>query len=201
MVRLTYQGGKKMKKILLLSALILTVLATKTVFVQADDLIYPFDSITIVEAFKFDVTLTADPAVDSLLEGFALSGDVLTVYVGTLDFVLDGVPASGSSQVLIVTDDLGNDIARFLINNYSYYEGVSQSWGFASHILIDPAVGVFKDLDMLNLGLKELVIFRDIVAGTYKLVDNMGMECLEVSGTFQSETGLSIVISAYSGGA
>jgi hypothetical protein len=56
-------------------------------------------------------------------------------------------------------------------------------------------------MDQLAAGIKEMVIFRDIALENYKLVDNTGMEFLAIAGTFAQETGLSIVISAYSGGA
>jgi hypothetical protein len=133
-----------MKKILVIFALFLFTILTKTVSVHAEDpLVYPFDSITIVEAFKFNVEVTVSVDADSLLYGLVEVGEILTVYIGTLDFVLDGVPSSGSSKVLLISNTLGTDLVRFLVNNYSFYEGISQSWGFASHILIDPAVGVY----------------------------------------------------------
>ncbi len=166
---------------------------------NADTLSYPFDSITIVEAYTFDVTIPSTITSDSLLFGQVTEGEVISIYVGTLEFVLDGVPASGSSQVIIVSDSEGNDLFQFLINNYLYQEGILQSYGFASHILIDPEVGVFKDLSLLDAGLQEFVVVHDLINDAWSFSDDEGTEMLAMPGTYASETGLSIVISAYSG--
>jgi hypothetical protein len=188
-----------MKKILLLVTILLLGIQAKAITANAEDISYPFDSITIVEAFKFDVEVTTAVAADSLLYGLVEVGDILTVYVGTLEFVSEGVPSSGSANVLIISNAEEEDLVQFLVNNYAFYEGASRSWGFASHILIDPEVGVFKDMTILNSGLKEMSVFENIALGTWTLFDNKGLEMPFIAGTYAVETGLSIQISAYAG--
>lgn len=188
-----------MKKVLLLVTILLLGIQAKAITANAEDISYPFDSITIVEAFKFDVEVTTALAADSLLYGLVEVGDILTVYVGTLEFVSEGVPASGSANVLIISNAEEEDLVQFLVNNYAFYEGTSRSWGFASHILIDPEVGVFKDMTILNSGIKEMSVFENIALGTWTLFDNKGVEMPFIAGTYAVETGLSIQISAYAG--
>jgi len=191
-----------MKKIIILFVFTLLTLQTRAVNIaKAEDLLYPFDSITIVEAYRFDVEITVLPGSTSLLFNQVIVGDILTVYVGTLEFVKDGVPSSGSGNVLIITNEDDLDLLQFLVNNYAYYPDVSKQWGFASHILIDPEVGVFKDMDLLLNGSKEMTVYHDLVLDTWKLFDNAGLEMPFITGTYAEETGLNIVISAYSGGA
>jgi len=179
--------------------LVLLGIQAKAITANAEDISYRFDSITIVEAFKFDVEVSTALAADSLLYGLVEIGDILTVYVGTLEFISEGVPSSGSANVLIISNAEEEDLVRFLVNNYAFYEGASRSWGFASHILIDPEVGVFKDMTILNSGLKEMSVFENIALGTWSLFDNKGLEMPFMAGSYAVETGLSIQISAYAG--
>jgi len=167
---------------------------------NAEIISYPFDSITIVEAYTFDVIVPSDITTNSLLYSVTTEGETLTIYVGVLEFVLDGEISSGSSTVLIVSNELGEDLFQFLVNNYSYNEGVKTTWGYASHILIDPEVGVYKDFTVLEDGFQELGIIHDLVLDTWTFVDNEGIQIPQIAGTYFSETGLDIVISAYSGG-
>lgn len=168
--------------------------------INADTISYPFDSITIVEAYTFDVTVPSTITADSLLFDQVTAGEVLSIYVGTLEFLLDGELASGSSSVIIVSDEDGNDLFQFLINNYLYQEGILQSYGYASHILIDPEVGVYKDLTILDAGIQEFGIIHDLINDSWVFLDNDGVEMPAIPGSYASETGLSIIISAYSGG-
>lgn len=165
--------------------------------ISADTVSYPFDSITIVEAFTFDVTVPNTITEDSLFYGLVEENDILSIYVGTLVFVLDGVEVQGSSRVIIVSDNGGNDLFQFLINGYSYQEGISEAFGFASHILIDPEVGVYKDLTLLDAGIQELSVIHDLQSDTWSFLDNDGIEMPVVPDTYASESGLSIIISAY----
>ncbi len=162
--------------------------------ISAEDIYYPFDSITIVEAYKFTVEVTEAVNSESLLYGHVEIDDILTIYVGTLEFISNGVPSSGSANILIVTGADEIDIARFLINNYTYYPNVSRSYGFASHILIDPLVGVHKDMSIQS---QELVVFEDIANASWSFFDNKGLEFTAMTGSYVLETGLSIQISAY----
>jgi hypothetical protein len=186
-----------MKKIILIFTLIILGFQIQAINATAEDIVYPFDSITIIEAFKFEVQVTTPLSSDSLLYDLVAVDDILTIYVGTLEFVENGVPASGSANVLIVTNEDGEDLVRFLINSYTYYPDVSRSWGFASHILIDPLVGVYKDMTIIGLGIKEMSVFENITAGTWSFFDNKGLEMTALPGTYELETGLSIQISAY----
>lgn len=190
-----------MKKLVLL--IMLTIFVFTPTFMKesyAETISYPFDSITIIEAYKFEVSVPLTLNPDSLLYGEVELEEILTIYVGTLEFILDGVVASGSANVLIVTNSESEDLFQFLINNYSYTEGVATSYGFASHILIDPEVGVYKDLTLLGDGLKELTVVHNLVADTWMFIDNEGLQMEAIAGSFESETGLNIVISAYTGG-
>jgi hypothetical protein len=185
-----------MKKVLILVALLLFGWQLRTLHLAAEDLYYPFDSITIVEAFKFEVQVLSALDSDSLLYGSVDVDDVLTIYVGTLSFVANGVPSSGSANIIIVSKSDGTDLVRFLVNNYSFYPDVSRSWGFASHILIDPLVGVHKDLSIVS---QELIVIENIALGTWRFVDNKGGVFEALPSSFMIETDLSILISAYTG--
>jgi len=183
-----------MKKVMILFLMIIMGLQIRSLDLFAEDIYYPFDSITIVEAFKFDIQVTTAVDSDSLLFGHVEINEILTIYVGTLEFIANGVPSSGSANILIVSQADGPDIARFLINNYAYYPDVSRSYGFASHILIDPLVGVHKDMSIQS---QELVVIENIANSTWAFHDNKGLAFPGLVGTYFSETGLSIQISAY----
>lgn len=186
--------GDKMKKIMLLLLMLLLGLQMYSIKISAEDIYYPFDSITIVEAYKFTVEVTTEVNSESLLYGHVEIDDILTIYVGTLEFISDGVPSSGSANILIVTGADNIDIARFLINNYTYYPDISRSYGFASHILIDPLVGVHKDMSIQS---QELAVIEDIANSTFSFVDNKGLQFPAMTGSYVLETDLSIQISAY----
>ncbi|PKL01398.1 MAG: hypothetical protein CVV56_02005 [Tenericutes bacterium HGW-Tenericutes-1] len=183
-----------MKKIIIMLLFVVFGFNFRALDLFADDIYYPFDSITIIEAYKFDVQVTTPLDSESLLFPSVELNDILTIYVGTLEFIAEGVPSSGSSTILIVSDADGNDLARFLVNNYGYTPGVSRNWGFASHILIDPLVGVHKDMSIIS---QELIVIENIADGTWSFIDNKGTEILALVGTYEIETGLSIQISAY----
>ena len=183
-----------MKKLVLIFLMLLFGLQIRSLNLFAEDIYYPFDSITIVEAFKFDVTITTEPDPLSLLYGHVAINDVITIYVGTLEFIDNGTPSSGSANVLIVTGADGTDIVRFLINSYSYYPDVSRTYSFASHIMIDPLIGVHKDMSMES---QTMIVMEDIVNNSFEFVDNKGLQLSALLGTYEHETGLSIQISAY----
>lgn len=183
-----------MKKLMIMVLLLLFGIQIRSLNLFAEDIYYPFDSIKIVEAFKFDVTVTTAVDPESLLYGHVAINDVITIYVGTLEFIKDSLPSSGSANILIVTGADGVDIARFLINNYSYHTEISRVYGFASHILIDPLIGVHKDMSIQS---KQLVVFEDIANVTWEFRDNIGLAFPANAGSYELETGLSILISAY----
>jgi len=187
-----------MKKLLLIiTSMLLSILLMKMTIIQADTLVYPFDSITITEAFTFKVEVTDEFGSNSLLFGLAEIGGILSVYVGILDFEENGTVLPSSSTVLIISNDDGEDLVRFLINNYTFYEGNYTSWGFASHILIDPEVGVYKDLSILNNGIKEMVVYYDATSGLWSLKDNLGLTMIQLDDSYEHITDINIVISVY----
>lgn len=189
-----------MKKLFMLLIITFTMFIGSTKMVFAENISYPFDTIVITEAFKFDVLIPNDIAEASLLFGLVTSGEVITVYVGTIEMTMTDIANTSTSQIVILTNALDEDIIQFIINNYSFYPDVSVKYGFASHILIDPVVGVFKDLDALMAsGLKEIEVFHDLPTDTYALKDNVGQVMPMIQGTFATETGLNIIISVNEG--
>lgn len=184
-----------MKKILILFTIIFSVCLTFTIQTQADEvLIYPFDSIKITSAYKFDVLIEQDPVETSILYGQVALNETVTIYVGSLEFMLDGLPASGSGSMMIVTNAAGVDIAAWLVNSFSTDLTTYETYDFASWITIDPTVGVIKDFTGLTI---EMTCYHDLVNDTYKFIDNTAVEYPMIAGTFVSETGLDILVSAY----
>jgi len=92
-----------MKKVMILFLMIIMGLQIRSLDLFAEDIYYPFDSITIVEAFKFDIQVTTAVDSDSLLFGHVEINEILTIYVGTLEFIANGVPSSGSSTTMLTT--------------------------------------------------------------------------------------------------
>ncbi|MCX5775754.1 MAG: hypothetical protein NTV44_05310 [Firmicutes bacterium] len=185
------------RKILILSVMLLSMFRTGFYAAQAEELAYPFDSIHLIEAEHFQVTVPANLSTESLLHTSVASGDVLNIYMGTIELWADEVAASTTTSMIVVTNALGVDLHRFVVNDYAFQEGVSKTWGFASHILIDPEVGVVKDLDILAAGLHEFIITHDLALDTWSFEDDKDCVMPAMTGTFASETGLDIIIAAY----
>lgn len=185
------------RKILILSVMLLSMFRTGFYSAQAEDLSYPFDSIHLIEASHFQVTVPANLSTESLLYPTVESGDILNIYMGTIELWADEVAATATTSMIVVTDELGVDLHRFVVNNYAYYEGVSKTWGFASHILIDPEVGVVKDMDLLAAGLHEFVITHDLVLDVWSFEDDKDCLMPDMTASFVTETGLDIIIAAY----
>ncbi|MCK7485238.1 MAG: hypothetical protein MZU97_06520 [Bacillus subtilis] len=95
------------------------------------------------------MTVAETPAAESFLFGLAAATDILTVYVGELEMILDGT-FSMSSIILIVTTSGGVDVCRWIINTYAWYGTDHEMWQFASYLLIDPLVGVHKDMSIVS---------------------------------------------------
>lgn len=184
-----------MKKILILFSIIFCVCFTFSIQTQADEiLIYPFDSIKITSAYKFDVLIEAEPLAASILYGQVAIGETVTIYVGFLDFMLDGLPASGSGSMMIVTNEAGVDIAAWLVNSGSSDLTTYESRSFASWITIDPNVGVVKDFTGLTI---EISCIHNLVTDQYKFIDNTSQEYPMITNSFISEQDLDILVSAY----
>jgi len=174
-------------------SLCITLFAIPRAYAVAD-LVYPFDSITIVSAYKFDVAVETVPAIDSFLYNQVLVDEVLTVYVGELEMILDET-LSCQSIILIVTTEAGVDVCRWIINTYAWYGTDHEMWQFASHITIDPTIGVVKDMVIAS----QSATVNLIAAATYEFQDNLGATFAMVPGTLLVEPVLDILIAAYGG--
>lgn len=158
-------------------------------------LVYPFDSITITEAFHFEVEVTQAVPEASFLYTHAEVGDKLQIYVGTLSFNNDGASA-GNSKILIVADEDGADIIRWVINGTLLQINGFYLDQFSSHILVDPASGIRKDL---TVPLMWVYTTYDTNLNEGYMKDNADVIYDSVDGTYQHEEGLSIVISVNTG--
>ena len=182
------------RKFILVFAMSLCLTMVAIPQAAAADLEYPFDSITIVSAYKFEVAIDAAPGIDSFLFNQVLVDEVLTVYVGKLEMILDE-SFSFESIILIVTTASDVDVCRWIINTYAWLGTDHEMWQFASHITIDPTIGVVKDLTMVS----QSATVNLIAAATYEFQDNLGATFAMVPGTLLVEPALDILIAAYGG--
>lgn len=187
-----------MKKILISFLLLAFTFGLRANKINAEILSYPFDSITITEASKFEIVIPSNFSTNSLLSGLVTEGEIITVYIGFITMVEENSQNSSRSTVLIMTNDQDEDIVQFLVNNYLYVEGVKKEYGFASHILIDPEVGVYKDMDLVD-AMREIDVIHSLNDSTFLVRDDAGLEIPMVEGSYELQTGLSIVISASGG--
>lgn len=184
-----------MKKLSLLLMLLVLMCSMTTVNADQDVLVYPFDSITITRAFHFKVTIDQEVSTESYLYGHVVVGEEVDIFVGYLVFENGGANA-GESQILIVTNEAGEDLARWVINStwlqvngYYYSE-------YSNHIQIDPNVGVHKDL---TIPLKQIGVTYDPDIKDGYMKDNTSMIFNSIDDTYVYEEGLSIVISMNAG--
>lgn len=197
------KGGFSMRRIGLVFVVLFTTLCMSTLSVTADNLYYPFESITITEAKTFEIVIPEGVQEGSLLYGLVEQGETITVYVATIVLQeIGGTNNSSASTVLILTNAEDEDIIRFIINNGLNNIGVESYQGFASHILIDSTMGVFKNMDLVdsNLGIQEISVHHVFENNQLTLIDNTGLVIPMVENSYQVETGLSIVISVNAGG-
>jgi hypothetical protein len=183
-----------MKKVMLSFVFIalFSILFNKVVL--AENLSYPFESITIVEAKKFDILIPSTITTESLLFGKVESGEVVTVFIATIVMKEIGSTDEHSSYVLIIADDEELDIVRYLINNFYQDPGVIMEFGFASHILIDSTMGVYKDMSLIDH--MQQITIRHVIAGdVITLIDNTGLQIPMIENTYELRTNLEIVIS------
>jgi len=184
-----------MKKILILLTIIFSVFFTFSIQTQADEIyVYPFDSIRITSAFKFEILVEEEPLEPSILFGQVAAGENITIYVGYLEFIFEGQPSSGSGSMMIVTNQDGVDIAAWLINSGSSDLETFQSESYASWITIDPNVGVIKDFTGLTV---EIGYKKNMITDQYTFFDNTNKEYSMVVDSFVLELDLDILISAY----
>ena len=184
-----------MRKILILFTLIASTFVVFSLRSNAEDTItYPFDSISIVSAYKFDILIDEEPLENSLFYGQVVLDEVVTIYVGQLEFIFEGNPVSGSDSIMIVTNASGVDLARWLLNSGSSDLVTYRSQSYASWITINPTIGVIKDFTgtQMSIGCSQ-----DLVSLSYTFFDNLGKEYTMIPESFVSEEGLDIVVSAY----
>jgi hypothetical protein len=186
-----------MKKIGLIATFFISffLLNTKVSGIE-DTVVYPMDSITITSAFTFDVEVKQEPSTESYLYGKVNPGEILSIYVGELEFKYEQY--TDESQILIVTNEAGEDIIRWITNGGSNYNNIWKS-EFSSHITVDPNVGVVKTNDDLGAYKAYVKIINTHLEAdrNYLFIDDTATIYEMIPNTLQEEHNLSIVISTY----
>jgi hypothetical protein len=175
--------------------MILCVVTMSSVQSNAQGVIsYPFDSIRVTSAFKFNIFIDSIPAANSVLFGHVNAGESLTVYIGQLEFVYNGAPAQGSNSIIMLTNATGEDFCKWLVNSSGSDNSTYSGETFASWITIDPKVGVIKDFtgDLLQIS-----YMHYLATNTFTFTDNTSANYNMIPGSYVNEPGLDIVISAY----
>lgn len=182
-----------MKKLIIVILLIVGAFHFSIFELKAETLEYPFDEIRIVEAFKFDILISELPNSDSLLFDQVELNDVLTVYIGTLVLVDQGVASSQETTIMILTTSDDIDLARWIVNSGSWSD-TEHYLTFSNHIQINPTIGVVKDLSipLIQISYRKLVIDN-----SYTFIDNVGDQYPMIANSYVLETDLNIIISAY----
>lgn len=188
-------GGQEMKKIFLLIIALFLMLSLNTVKAEDDIIVYPFDQITITGAFHFQVNIVNPVSEQSFLYGFVEAGEIVDVYVGTLNFENDGASV-GESVILILANESNEDILRWVTNGGHLQTNGFWLYEFSSHILVDPNIGIRKDL---TVPLQRAFVTYDEDLNTGYLKDNTDASFDSVTNSYVSESGLSIVISINEG--
>jgi hypothetical protein len=184
-----------MKKILFLFMLVLSIFTLFKMDSNAEEILtYPFDSIRIISAFKFDVLIDEEPLETSFLYGQVSLNETITIYVGNLEFIFEDEPVQGSGSIMIVTNAVGVDIASWLNNSGSSDLETYRSEFYGSWITIDPNVGVIKDFSGAQYSIGYI---KDLVTDKYTFVDDLNNEFLMLEDSFVIEENLDILISAY----
>lgn len=184
-----------MRKILILLTFAFSIFFALSVQTQADEVyVYPFDSIRITSAFKFEIIIEEEPLEASILYGQVAVDEIVTIYVGNLEFIFEGLPTSGSNAIMIVTNEAGVDLAAWLVNSGGSDLETYSSASFASWITIDPDVGVVKDFSGNNIEIGYLYTF---LTSTYTFIDNLDQSYVMIADSLEVESDLDILISAY----
>lgn len=184
-----------MKKLFVLLIIFTSGLFITSETTHSETIEYPFEQIRIVSATQFTVTLDNAPAQDSILNGNVAAGETFTVYIGELEFIYDGTTANSTSSIMILTDASDNDFLQWIVNSGTYDPGNYEEVYYASWILIDPEIGVIKDLEQVE---QQVGYYKDLLNNeTYDFIDNLDNTYLMDDGSLQELTDLDIVISAY----
>jgi hypothetical protein len=189
------------KTVLFLIAACLTFFASH-IMIYAENVSYPFQSITITEATTFQVVIPENIQDTSLLYGLVEPGEIITVYMATIIFQeMNGEYNSSPSKVLILTNEHNEDIIRFVVNSAYHVIDVESYYSFASHILIDSSIGVYKNMDIINsnLGIQEITIHHVYDNNQLSFIDNQGLVITMIEGSYQHEPNLNIMISMNQG--
>lgn len=184
---------KKKKKLVLLSLMTLFLFQGAVKVALADTLEYPFESIQIVEAKTFQVTVPATIQSDSILFPNVDVDEILDIYFGGLSLIQGGT--SQPTEMIVVADSQGVDLVRYVINSYLRDETMER-WSFGWQIMIDPTIGIYKDLELAD-NIRELDIINYFAGNVWEFRDDKDMIYPTVADTFQAETGLAIEIAAY----
>jgi hypothetical protein len=203
-----------MKRSWILGALATLFLMQGTVkVVLATNIEYPFESIRIVEAKRFQVKVPDTIVNTSLFFPDVAVGETLNVYIGSLTLVqgeenlqealnIDTVqnnpippaPSNQTTMVVVSTED-GTDLAQFIINSYSRTNEY-ETFSFAWHILINPTIGVYKDLEKLS-NPKELSLTYTFAGETWEFRDDKQTLYPTVENSYTLETNLDVIVAAY----
>lgn len=203
-----------MKRSWILGALATLFLMQGTVkVVLATNIEYPFESIRIVEAKRFQVKVPETIVNTSLFFPDVAVGETLNVYIGSLTLVqgeenlqealnIDTVqnnpippaPTNRTTMVVVSTED-GTDLAQFIINSYSRTNEY-ETFSFAWHILINPTIGVYKDLEKLS-NPKELSLTYTFANETWEFRDDKQTLYPTVENSYTLETNLDVIVAAY----
>lgn len=159
--------------------------------VLAGNLNYPFDSIQITAATYFEVQVPVAIEEGSVLSG--TSEEILRVYFAQLALVNNG--NTSATSMLVVAKPDGTDLTRYIINSYAHTEE-SDSYAFAWHILIDPTIGIYKDMTLLQ-DMKQFYLVHTVADDAWQFSDNLQTVFPTVEGSVRTESDLNIVIAAY----
>lgn len=152
---------------------------------------YPFDSIRVTAATYFEVNVPV-----ALEEGSVLSGtseEILRVYFAQLALVKNG--DTSATSMLVVAKPDGTDLTRYIINSYGHTEE-SDSYAFAWHILIDPTIGIYKDMTLLQ-DMKQFYLVHTFAEDTWEFSDNLRTVFPTVAESVRTESDLDLEIAAY----
>jgi hypothetical protein len=185
-----------MKKLLAISIFLLTILTFHVQTTSANRIVYPFDSITIKSAYTFKVQVTQEPSVHSFLHEQVEVGEVLTIYCGQLEFLSNGITGFGSQSILVITNEAGIDLVRWLDNGYHYDQNMGETYEYSSHIKINPHVGVEKTLDEEAF---KAELFIPLSEPLYRLIDNAKQEYIMIPHTLVIEDEVNLIISTNEG--
>lgn len=161
--------------------------------VLASTVEYPFESIRITDAKTFQVIVPDNLPSTSMLTPKVNVGERLSIYFAGIDLVQGDY--TQPTAMIVVTNELGQDLARYVINRNAPGE-LENEWAFAWHILIDPTVGIYKDLILVN-DMKEFHIVQNIASNTWTFQDDQKFPYLTVADSFLEEDDLNIEIAAY----